>query len=44
MLTGDPIPLGSEALMTKWVVVGGGVGGGVPGGVGVRVDGTGTIA
>lgn len=43
MLTGDPIPLGNEALITKWVVVGGGVGGGIPIGVGVGVDGTGTM-
>ncbi len=44
MLRGDRIPLGNEALITKWVVVGGGVGGGVPVGVGLGVDGIGTIA
>ena len=44
MLRGDPIPLETEALITKWVVVGGAIGDGVPVGVGVRVDCTGTIA
>ena len=44
MLRGDPIPLETEALITKWVVVGSGIGGGVPVGVGVGVDSTGTIA
>ena len=44
MLMGDPIPLETEALITKWVVVGNGFGDGVPVGVGVGVDCTGTIA
>ena len=44
MVRGDPILLEDAALMTKWVVVGGGVGGGDPAVIRVGIDGIGTIA